>query len=238
MSINYVKFCRKLIELIVFINDFLVVNTVSPSANPIWRNWFRIYPTNVYDGNKLLLPILWQKMALSGVWCLLTCWMVVGIEILRTYNTIPVLGQKNTLNKQIIKHWIIKHWIIKQNKSKKSRTETNENWTTDEQYRNWQRIRINTDSLNIQTEGWIVTVQYLQELNIFAMTELTIATLFARVLVMRHQMSCCQFLSFSSGLTHSLLKNHRNPQQLCCLIPITPVQYQLSSITAMIVSSE
>jgi hypothetical protein len=39
-------------------------NTVSPSSNLIWRNWFQIY-TNVYDGKAL--PILRQKMALSDV---------------------------------------------------------------------------------------------------------------------------------------------------------------------------
>ncbi len=73
-------------------------------------------------------------------------------------------------------------------------------------------------------------------LNIFEITELTIATLFARVLVMRYQMSCCWFLSLFSGLTRGLLKNHRTPQQLCCLKPNTPVQYWSSSIIAMIVS--
>ncbi len=35
-----------------------------------------------------------------------------------------------------------------------------------------------------------------------------------------------------------LLKNHRTHQQLCCLIPKAPVQYQPSSIIAMIVSGE
>jgi hypothetical protein len=35
-----------------------------------------------------------------------------------------------------------------------------------------------------------MTAQYLKGLNIFVIVELTIATLFTQVLVMRHQMSC------------------------------------------------
>jgi hypothetical protein len=66
-------------------------------------------------------------------------------------------------------------------------------------------------------------------------TELTIATMFAQVFVMRHHMSCCQFLCFS---TYGLLKNHRTPQQLCCFILTAPVQYQSSSIITIIVSHE
>ncbi len=68
-----------------------------------------------------------------------------------------------------------------------------------------------------------MTIQYFQGLNMFVITELTIATLFviteltiatllAQVLVMRHLMTCSQFLCFSSGLTCGLLKNHRTPQ--------------------------
>jgi hypothetical protein len=83
-----------------------------------------------------------------------------------------------------------------------------------------------------------VTVQYLQGLNILVIKELTIATLFAQVLVMRHQMSCCRFLCLSSELTCGLLKNHRALQQLCCCIPNTSVQYQSNTIIAMIVSQE
>ncbi len=76
-------------------------------------------------------------------------------------------------------------------------------------------------------------------LNIFVIMELTIATLFAQVLVMRHQMSChvVSFFAFSAG-SWPLEKTIEPPQQLCCLIPNTPVQYQLNSIIAMIVSQE
>jgi hypothetical protein len=41
--------------------------------------------------------------------------------------------------------------------------------------------------------------------------ELTIATLFVRVFVMRPKMSCYWFLCFSSRLTCRLLKNHKIP---------------------------
>jgi hypothetical protein len=107
--------------------------------------------------------------------------------------------------------------------------------------KNNRQLAMNTnksDSLHIQTEGWIVTVQYLQGFNIYVITELTIATLFALVLVMRYQMSCCRFLCFTSRLTCGLLKNHRTPKQLYCFMPNTPVQCQSSSLIAMIVSWE
>jgi hypothetical protein len=54
---------------------------VSLSANLIWRNRLQ-YPTNVYDGNRLPLPILRLKMeCLVYIWCLLTCLMVVDMGI-------------------------------------------------------------------------------------------------------------------------------------------------------------
>jgi hypothetical protein len=46
----------------------------------------------------------------------------------------------------------------------------------------------------------------LARVKYLVITELTIATLFARIIVMRHQMSCYRFLCFSSGLTCGLLK--------------------------------
>ncbi len=68
--------------------------------------------------------------------------------------------------------------------------------------------------------------------------KLTTAILFAQVFVMKHQMSCCRFHCFSSGLTCGLLKNYRIPQQLCCFIPTAPVQYQSFSRTKMTVPRE
>jgi hypothetical protein len=44
--------------------------------------------------------------------------------------------------------------------------------------------------------------------------EMTIATLFAQVFVMRHQTSCCQFLCFFSGLTCGLWKTEEPPAAL------------------------
>jgi hypothetical protein len=58
------------------------------------------------------------------------------------------------------------------------------------------------------------------------------------MLIMRNQTSWCRFLCFSSRLTIGLLKNHRTPKQLCCLLLNMPVQYQTISIIAMIVSWE
>ncbi len=106
--------------------------------------------------------------------------------------------------------------------------------------KNWERIQITLTHWTYKAEGWIVTIQCLQGLNIFVITRLIIANLFARMLVMRQQMSCCWFLCLSSGLTCGLLKNHRTPQQLCCFQTYsnTAVQYQSSCIIAMIVLRE
>ncbi len=129
------------------------------------------------------------------------------------------------------------NWI-KQSELNKNITE----WMKVEQLmnnnRNWQWIQINSDSLNIQ--NWRLN----RDRPTFARNKYLCdygtdnCNLFAHVLVMRHQMSCCRFLCFSSRLTCGRLKNHRTPQQLCCFIPNTPVQYRLSSIIAMIMSWE
>ncbi len=67
-----------------------------------------------------------------------------------------------------------------------------------------------------------VRVKYLE------ITELTIATLFAQVFVMRHQTSCCRFFAFPAGSLVASWKTIEPPPQLCCFIPTAPVQYQLS----------
>jgi hypothetical protein len=83
---------------------------------------------------------------------------------------------------------------IKQTESKESRTILTSN------NKNWQQIRISTDSLNIP--NWrlnhdcpkFARVKYLCDY------KLTIASLFAQMFVVRHQMTCCQFLCLSIGL--------------------------------------
>jgi hypothetical protein len=83
---------------------------------------------------------------------------------------------------------------IKQAESKESRTILTSN------NRNWQQIWINTDSLNIP--NWrlnhdcpmFARVKYLCDY------ELTVASLFAQIFVVSHQMTCCQFLCLSIGL--------------------------------------
>ncbi len=69
----------------------------------------------------------------------------------------------------------------------------NKNWTitVNKQNRHWI-----TECL---MKGRIVTVQYLQGLNIFVTTELTIATLFAWMLIMRNQMLWQGFLRSGGG---------------------------------------
>jgi hypothetical protein len=73
----------------------------------------------------------------------------------------------------------------------------------------------------------------LARVKYLVITELTIATLFAWMFVMRHQMSCYRFLCFSSGLTCGLLK-----KQYIEPPAAAPVQYQSGSIITMIVSRE
>jgi hypothetical protein len=51
--------------------EHVQITHVSPFANP-YGEIGSGYPTNVFDGNRLLLPIIRQKMALSDVGCLLT----------------------------------------------------------------------------------------------------------------------------------------------------------------------
>jgi hypothetical protein len=53
------------------------------------------YSTDVYDGNRPLLPILRQKMALSDLCLPDGC--LYGDR--NTWNTIPISGQKITLSK-------------------------------------------------------------------------------------------------------------------------------------------
>jgi hypothetical protein len=122
-----------------------------------------------------------------------------------TWNTIPVSEQKNTLFKRIIEHW-----IIEQNESNKAEQKL----MKIEQLMNNERLVANMKKhwfTEHKTECWIMTVQCLQVSNIFVITELTVATLFAWVLAMRHQMSYYLLLCFSSGLTCGLLNNHRTP---------------------------
>jgi hypothetical protein len=83
----------------------------SPSANLIWRNWFRISQYSiVYDGNRLLLPILRQKMALSA-WCMMfiDCQMVVdmGIKIpwIQFQSSLSTLVSSLSKLVSSLKHW-------------------------------------------------------------------------------------------------------------------------------------
>ncbi len=119
------------------------------------------------------------------------------------WNTISVSGQKITQSKQIIES------------NKASWTKTEQKWMKVEQLmnnnRNWQWIRINSDSLNIQ--NWRLNRDHptFAGVKYLCVNGTDNCNLFAQVLVMRHQMSCCQFLCFSSRLTCGLLKNHRTP---------------------------
>jgi hypothetical protein len=76
------------------------------------------YSTNVYDGNRLSLPILRQKLVLSGVWCLLTArWLLLWELKYLEYNS--SIRTENTLNNPA-------EWIEQADRS-------DWYWTTDEQ---------------------------------------------------------------------------------------------------------
>jgi hypothetical protein len=154
-----------------------------------------------------------------------------------TWNAIPVSGQKISLNNQVTEHW-----IVEQSKSNKIETELGEwlnrnkwcelkqlarRWiTTDKQQQiNWQRIWLKTDALNINnSEGWMVTVLYLRGLNILWLQNWQLQPYVPRCLLWGIRCHAVSFFAFPAGL----LKNNRTPQQICCFIPTTPVQYQSS----------
>ncbi len=83
----------------VFLTDLCDTNLTSQELSyPLLTRFREIVsgcPTYVYDGNRLLLLILRQKVALSDVWSLLTCWMVVdmGIKIRYLQVVSPVVAE-------------------------------------------------------------------------------------------------------------------------------------------------
>ncbi len=106
--------------------------SVSPFTN-LLEKIGSVYPIYVYDCNRPLTPILKQKMALSGVWSLLTA-DVWCLQDQNTWNTFPGSGLNiyqiiQILNKRIEfeqKHCIEwKHWIKQ------------EHWTK-VKHNNWQ----------------------------------------------------------------------------------------------------
>jgi hypothetical protein len=142
----------------------------------------------------------------------------------------PVSGQKNALNKQIIKQW-----IAKQNESNKRRTETNEI----EQLMNNERLATNMNKYWFtEHKNWGLNCDCQIFARIKYLCDFIPNNCNPVCLGVSYEMSCCWFFCFSSWLTRGLLKNHRTPQQLWCFIPHTLVQYQLSSIIANILSQE
>jgi hypothetical protein len=67
-------------------------------------------------------------------------------------------------------------------------------------------------------------------------TELTITTLFSQVFVMRHQMSCCRFPSFSAGSLVAFSNPKKTLAAALLLHANHPVQYQSNSIITRTVS--
>ncbi len=77
-----------------------IIVFVSPSSYPVGEIGSR-YPTNVYDGNKLLLPILRQKMVQSYglMYVVLPDGYCNGDQ--NTLNKLSVSEKKITLNNHI-----------------------------------------------------------------------------------------------------------------------------------------
>ncbi len=152
-------------------------------------------------------------MALCAEWCLLTAWWLMfneikisGIHRIRTENT---LNNLNTKQKNQIEQKHCHKWNTESNRSAEKSQTKNWQWT----------IQALIKRLSFK-RSWIVTVQHLQGLNIFVITELTIATLFAWMLNVWNQTYWRGFVCrFSLTFNMSL-------------------QYQSRSVIAMIVSRE
>ncbi len=128
--LNDAKYAMKVICWLWTLRLQVLKVSVLPSANSIGDTGSG-YPANVYDGNRLSLPIL-CKTKYGAVWCMMFIDLLDGcflwVECARnSWITIPVSEQKITLNNQVIKPW-----IVKQNQIEQSRTESNEwesnNW--------------------------------------------------------------------------------------------------------------
>ncbi len=140
-------------------------------------------------------------MVLSVVWCLLTidgCYL--GDQ--NTWNTISVSEHKNTLNNRILNNW-----TNESNKRKQDEQQPNTNW-------HWTKETLNHWML---MKSRIMTVQYLQGLNILVIKELINVSLFAWMLIMRGQMSWCWFLCFPAGSLVAFWKTIEPPSSFVAL---------------------
>ncbi len=134
------------------------------------------------------------------------------------YNS-RIRTENDTLNKRIIELRIIR----------KSRANKTEQHQITERLINWWT---KAGKLVMNTFNWCTEHKQICRLNVdcpmfarvkyLVIMKLIISTLFAQVFVMRHQMSCCGFFFFSSGLTCGLLKSHRTPHAALLLHTILP----------------
>jgi hypothetical protein len=165
----------------------------------------------------LSLPILKQRWCclLYDVYC---CMWITGSKYLEFNSSIRT---ENMLSKR-----------TKSTESNKALK--NKSWTTktgNKQYRHWM--------VECFQKGWIVNVQYVQGLNIFEITELTIATLFC---------SCVSSWGIGSraaesyfllaGSLMALLRMIKLPSTLYGLMLNLQSNTSQNSIIAMIVSRE
>jgi hypothetical protein len=155
-------------------------------------------------------------------------WLLLWGSKYLEYNS--SIRTKNTLNKQIIEHW-----IIKQSDSNKSKTETNQSHTADNNNR-----KLVTNMNKHWTYNWRLScdcpifarVKYLCDYKTDNCNPVCLGVSYKASDVM---------LSVSllfQQLTHGLLKNHRTLQQLCCFIPNTyssavPVEFHNCNDSAM-----
>jgi hypothetical protein len=92
------------------------------------------------------------------------------------------------------------------------------NWTKEDRANKSWTIKLAIDNTSTEwssvlRKGWIVTVEYLQGLNIFVITELIIATLFYWcVSSWGISSSAAKFYFLPVGSLVALWKNHRTPQ--------------------------
>ncbi len=165
------------------------------------------------------------KVVLTDVWCLLTAgWMLYSIWS----NSIEIPGMQ--FQYQTRKNKL--YYLTLNNRTKalnptKARNQTKKDRTNKSQT---IKLAINntcTDWLSVLWKCWIITIQYLQWLNIFVITELTIASLFCPC-VSPWSIRChaAEFYVFAAGSLVAFWKTTELPNMASCLTSrAVPVEF-------------
>ncbi len=133
---------------------------------------------------------------------LIDCWIVVvmwvtGSKYLECYYSIRT--------EKILNIWTLNNWT-------KTLIRTKEKQNSQKLNNKLAINNIGTEWLTVSRKGWIVTIKYLQGLNIFVITELTSATLFC-LCICSWSISnrAAEFHFLPAGSLMALWKIHGNP---------------------------